>query len=75
MRKIDITEYCFDFIDKQEKRFSDIFCQLVLILEKFEVVHSNFVKKLQYSKFYELLEKAGNEYRGLVFAFDHLNFS
>lgn len=63
-----------DFIDRQGKRVSDKFFQLVLIMEEFKVVHSSFVKKLQNSKFYELRIKAGNEYRVLIFAIDHLNF-
>ncbi len=40
-----------------------------------KIIHSNFVKKLKNSKFYELRIKAGNEYRVLIFAIDHLNFS
>ena len=40
-----------------------------------KVVHSNFVKKLQSTHFYELRIKAGNEYRIVMFAIDHLNFS
>ena len=75
MREVDITEYCLDFIDKQRKRVSDKFFQLILIMEEIKVVHSNFVKKLQNSKFYKLRIKAGNEYRVLVFAIAHLNFS
>ena len=75
MREIAITEFCLDFIDKQGKRVSDKFFQLVLILEELEIVHSKFVKKLQNTKFYELRIKAGNEYRIIVFALDHVNFS
>jgi len=51
VREIAITEYCLDFIDKQGNRVSDKFFQLVLILGELKVVHSNFVKKLQNSKF------------------------
>ncbi|MDI6400618.1 type II toxin-antitoxin system RelE/ParE family toxin [Balneolaceae bacterium ANBcel3] len=75
MREIAITEFCLDFIDKQGKRVSDKFFQLILIMEEFEIVHSKFVKKLQNTKFYELRIKAGNEYRVIVFAIDHVNFS
>jgi hypothetical protein len=75
MREIDITEYCLDFIDKQEKRVSDKFFQLIMILEEVKIVHANFVKKLQNTKFYELRIKAGNEYRIMIFAIDHLNFT
>jgi len=75
VRKIDITEYCLDFIDKQGKRVSDKFFQLVVIMEEVKIVHTNFVKKLTNTKFYELRVKTGNEYRVIIFAIDHLNFS
>jgi len=75
MREIDITEYCLDFVDKQGKRVSDKFFQLIVIMEDVKIVHANFVKKLQNTKFYELRIKAGNEYRVIIFAIDHLNFS
>lgn len=75
MREIDITEHCLDFLDKQGKRVSDKFFQLVVIMEEVKIVHTNFVKKLTNTKFYELRIKAGNEYRVIIFAIDHLNFS
>ena len=75
MREIVITDYCLDFIENQGKRVSDKFFQLVVILEEVKIVHANFVKKLQNTKFYELRIKAGNEYRVIIFAIDHLNFS
>jgi mRNA-degrading endonuclease RelE of RelBE toxin-antitoxin system len=75
MREIDITEKCLDFIDKQGKRVSDKFFQLIEIIEEVRIVHSNFVKKLKNTRFYELRIKAGNEYRVIIFAIDHLNFS
>ena len=75
MREIDITEKCLDFIDKQGKRVSDKFFQLIEIIEEVRFVHSNFVKKLKNTRFYELRIKAGNEYRVIIFALDHLNFS
>ena len=40
-----------------------------------KVVHSLFIKKLQSTKFYELRVKAGNEYRIILFAIDHLHSS
>ena len=75
MREIDITENCLDFIDKQGKRISDKFFQVVVIMEEVKIVHANFVKKLRNTKFYELRIKAGNEYRVIIFAIDHVNFS
>jgi len=35
MREIAITEFCLDFIDKQGKRVSDKFFQLILIMEEY----------------------------------------
>jgi len=75
MREIDITEKCLNFIDDQDKRVSDKFFQLIEIIGEVKIVLTNFVKKLTNSRFYELRIKAGNEYRVLIFAIDHLNFS
>jgi len=75
MREIEISEECLGFIDKQEKRVSDKFFQLLEIMGEVKIVNSNFVKKLKNTKFYELRIKAGNEYRIVIFAIDHLNFS
>ncbi len=75
MREVEITEQCLDFIDSQGQRVADKFFQLIEIIEEVKVVHSSFVKKLKSTKFYELRIKAGNEYRVLIFAIDHLNFS
>ena len=35
MREIAITEFCLDFIEKQGKRVSDKFFQLILIMEEY----------------------------------------
>ena len=75
MREIDITEKCLDFIDKQGERVSDKFFQLIEIIGEVKIVHTNFVKKLKNTRFYELRIKAGNEYRIILFTIDHLNFS
>ena len=75
MREIDITEKCLDFVDKQGKRVSDKFFQLIEIIGEVKIVHTHFVKKLKNTKFYEVRIKAGNEYRVIIFAIDHLNFS
>ena len=75
MREVEITEKCLDFIDSQGQRVSNKFLQLIEIIEEVKIVHSNFVKKIKSSRFYELRIKAGNEYRVLIFAIDHLNFS
>lgn len=75
MRDVEITERCLDFIDSQGQRVSYKFFQLIEIIEEMKIVHSNFVKKIKNSRFYELRIKTGNEYRVLIFAIDHLNFS
>ncbi len=75
MREIDITGKCLNFIDSQQQRVSDKFFQLIEIIGEVKIVHTNFVKKLKNLRFYELRIKAGNEYRVLIFAIDHLNFS
>lgn len=75
MREIDITEGCLNFVDAQGKRVSDKFFQLIEIIGEVKIVHANFVKKVKNSRFYELRIKVGNEYRVLIFAIDHLNFS
>lgn len=75
MREIDITEKCLDFIDSQGERVSDKFFQLIEIIGEIKIVHTNFVKKLKNTRFYELRIKAGKEYRIIIFAIDHLNFS
>jgi len=75
MREIDITEECLEFIDKLNDRVSLKFFQLVEVIGEIKVVNSNFLKKLQSTQFYELRIKAGNEYRIVIFAIDHLNFA
>lgn len=75
MREVDITEECLAFVDKQGERVALKFFQLVEVMMNEKVVHSLFIKKLQSTKFYELRVKAGNEYRIILFAIDHLNFS
>jgi len=47
MREIDITETCLNFVDKQGKRVSNKFFQLIEIIGELKIVHTNFVKKLK----------------------------
>lgn len=75
MREIDITTECLEFIDNQDQRVIDKFFQLIVVIGEVRVVNTNFVKKLRSSKFYELRIKAGNEYRVVIFAIDHMNFN
>lgn len=75
MREILITSECLEFIDNQDKRVSIKFFQLIEVIEEVKIVHSNFIKKLTNTDFYELRIKAGNEIRVIIFAIDHSNFS
>lgn len=75
MRVIEITEECLRFIDESDKRVSLKFFQLIEVIGEVKNLSSHFVKKLQSTKFYELRIKAGNEYRVVLFAVDHLNFN
>lgn len=75
MREIDITEECLEFIDSQNERVSLKFFQLIEVIGEVKVLNSNFLKKLQPTQFYELRIKAGNEYRVVLFAINHLNFA
>ena len=75
MREIDITEECLEFIDSQNERVSLKFFQLIEVIGEVKIVNTNFLKKLQSTQFYELRIKAGNEYRVVLFAINHLNFA
>lgn len=75
MREIDVTEECLEFIDHQDERVSLKFFQLLEVIGEVKVINANFLKKLQSTQFYELRIKAGNEYRIVIFAIDHLNFA
>jgi hypothetical protein len=75
VREINITTDCLEFIDSQDQRVVDKFFQLIEVIGEVKIVNSNFIKKLDSSKFYELRIKAGNEYRIVIFAIDHLNFN
>ena len=75
MREIEITQECLDFIDSQPKRVTEKFLQLIEVIGEIKIVNSNFVKKILSTHFYELRIKAGNEYRVIMFAVDHINFA
>lgn len=75
MREIAITPECLDFIDSQNERISTKFFQIIEVIVEVKIVHTNFVKKLKNTQFYELRIKAGNEIRVIMFAIDHLNFA
>lgn len=75
MREISITPECLEFIDNQTERISGKFFQLIEVIGEVKIVHSNFVKKLINTDFYELRIKAGNEIRVIMFTIDHSNFA
>lgn len=74
MREILITPECLEFIDNQNLRISTKFYQLIEVIGEVKIVHTNFVKKLKNTDFYELRIKTGNEIRVIMFAIDHSNF-
>jgi len=75
MREIEITPECLEFIDSQDTRVREKFFQLIEVVGELRIVHSNFIKKLESTDFYELRIKAGNEYRVIIFSIDHANFN
>jgi hypothetical protein len=75
VRNILITEECLEFIDSQPERVSLKFFQIIEVISEIKTVSTHFVKKLRSTDFYELRIKAGNEYRIIIFAVDHSNFS
>jgi hypothetical protein len=75
VREIDITQECLEYIDNQSERVRLKFFQLIEVIGEIKVVNSNFIKKLESTAFYELRIKAGNEYRVIIFAIDHMNFA
>jgi len=75
VRIIEITEECLEFIDQQNDKVGLKFFQLLEVLAEIKVIHSNFIKKLQSTNFYELRIKSGNEYRVIIFSVDHQNFN
>ena len=75
LREVLITTECLEFIDKQDERVGTKFFQLIEIIGELQFVHSNFVKKLKNTEFYELRIKSGNEIRVIMFSVDHTNFT
>ncbi len=75
MREILITPECLEFIDNQNNRISTKFYQIIEVIGEVKIVHTNFVKKLINTDFYELRIKAGNEIRVIMFTIDHSNFA
>ena len=75
MRVILITPECLEFIDNQNNRISTKFYQIIEVIGEVKIVHTNFVKKLINTDFYELRIKAGNEIRVIMFTIDHSNFA
>jgi len=75
VREILITPECLDFFENQNERISNKFFQLIEVIQEIKIVHSNFIKKLTNTDFYELRIKADNEIRVVIFTVDHLNFN
>ncbi len=75
MREILISPDCLEFFDNQNDRISTKFYQIIEVIGEVKIVHSNFIKKLINTDFYELRIKAGNEIRVIIFTIDHSNFA
>lgn len=75
MREIEVTPACFSFIEDQDERTREKFFQLIEVIGELRIIHSNFIKKLESTNFYELRIKSGNEYRVIIFSIDHANFN
>ncbi len=75
MREILISPDCLEFFDNQNDRISTKFYQIIEVIGEVKIVHSNFIKKLINTDFYELRIKAGNEIRIIIFTIDHSNFA
>ena len=73
MRKIEVSVECKKYFESENDRVEKKFYQLVEVLVSVEVIPSKVVKKLICTGFYELRIKAGNEYRVVLFAYDHQN--
>jgi len=56
MRDVEIKEECLNFIDGQGERVSKKFFQIIEVIGEVKIVHTNFVKKLQSTQFYELTQ-------------------
>lgn len=74
MREIDITAECQEFIESLNERAEEKFDYVLQIMLEVKVVSNEFVKKIESSTFYEMRIRAGNEYRIILFAIDHLSF-
>jgi len=75
MREILISPDCLEFFDNQNDRISTKFYQIIEVIGEVKIVHSNFIKKLINTDFYELRIKAGNEIRIIIFTIDQSNFA
>lgn len=75
VRDIEVSTECLNYIELLEERVSMKFFQLLVILMQEKVIHSNFGTKLVKTPYYKLRIKAGNEYRGILFAVNHSNFN
>ncbi|MCK4678004.1 MAG: type II toxin-antitoxin system RelE/ParE family toxin [Bacteroidales bacterium] len=59
----------------KNERIATKFFQIIEVITEVKIIHTNFIKKLKNTHFYELRIKAGNEIRVIIFAIDHVNFA
>ena len=75
MRKVLITEECMIFVNSNDQKVIKKFQYLLQILIEQKIVHSDIIKKLVGTPFYELRIKVNQEFRIILFTNDHENFA
>lgn len=75
MREVYITSDCLEYIDNQGERVGRKFFELIEVLSTLQRIHTNYVKKLINTEFYELRIRAGSEYRTVLYTLDNEDFN
>ena len=75
MREVYITSDCLEYIDNQGERVGRKFFELIEVLSTLQRIHTNYVKKLINTEFYELRIRAGSEYRTVLYILDNEDFN
>ena len=66
----EFKEFYHSLNDKAQKKIDYV----IALIKNFKLIHTDFVKKLIDTEFYEMRIKVGtNEYRTIVFAINHEN--
>ncbi|MFZ1457018.1 MAG: type II toxin-antitoxin system RelE/ParE family toxin [Saprospiraceae bacterium] len=75
MRKVLISDECLNFVEANDPKLIKKFQYLLQILIEQKRVHSDIVKKLIGTPFYELRINVNQEFRIILFTNDHDNFA